>query len=208
MENKTSLQWYKRTPVIIALLIFLFPIGLFLMWRYTNWDKKTKWIVTGLVVLMIVGSGGKKSNSQNENNIQTLQQEVTLQPTIEQASASPTQSKKLYERFSYEDLSTMEYIVFIYYGQDKTEPYLNKLTQSIKNEQCKKPCSIALFDDPSAAELDKEVKGIKNEAQEKEWRRKHYIFVADHFPAFLEFSGTFFHYMYKGWGYDELKKTN
>jgi hypothetical protein len=34
---------------VIALLMLFFPAGLFLMWKYANWPKVTKWLVTGAV---------------------------------------------------------------------------------------------------------------------------------------------------------------
>ncbi len=35
-------KWYQKTGWIIALLILIFPVGLFLMWKYTNWKKTGK----------------------------------------------------------------------------------------------------------------------------------------------------------------------
>ena len=34
---------------VIALLMLVFPVGLFLMWKYANWPKVAKWIVTVVV---------------------------------------------------------------------------------------------------------------------------------------------------------------
>ena len=44
-------KWYQKTGWIIALLIFFFPVGLFLMWKYTDWKKPIKWIVTALILI-------------------------------------------------------------------------------------------------------------------------------------------------------------
>lgn len=44
-------KWYQKTGWIIALLIFFFPVGLFLMWKYTNWKKPVKGIVTAFILL-------------------------------------------------------------------------------------------------------------------------------------------------------------
>lgn len=48
-----NLPWYRKTGWIIALLIFFWPVGLYLMWKYTKWSTVIKWVVT--VVLVIAG---------------------------------------------------------------------------------------------------------------------------------------------------------
>lgn len=48
--------WQHQTTVILA-LVYLFPVGLWLMWRHTPWDTWKKWVCTatvGLVTLLIV----------------------------------------------------------------------------------------------------------------------------------------------------------
>ncbi len=45
-------KWYKKPLVIILFIIFLFPIGLFLMWRYTNWHRRLKIIVSVLAIFL------------------------------------------------------------------------------------------------------------------------------------------------------------
>lgn len=48
-------KWYKRTWAIILLLLFVWPVGLYLMWKYKqDWSKAVKIIVSILVVLMII----------------------------------------------------------------------------------------------------------------------------------------------------------
>ena len=42
MNTENTKKWYQKTGFIILLLIFFFPVGLFLMWKYTNWGKKVK----------------------------------------------------------------------------------------------------------------------------------------------------------------------
>jgi hypothetical protein len=63
--NKDS--WYKRTGWIIALLILFWPVGLYLMWKYTSWNRIVKLVITGLLVL-----GG----------ISTLAQGINPEPAI------------------------------------------------------------------------------------------------------------------------------
>lgn len=50
-DNNNGQKWYKKTSWIIALLILFFPAGLFLMWKYSNWKKPIKIIVSALYVI-------------------------------------------------------------------------------------------------------------------------------------------------------------
>lgn len=46
-------KWYQRTGVILLLLIFVFPVGLFLMWKYMkNWKFIVKAIITIIVLFL------------------------------------------------------------------------------------------------------------------------------------------------------------
>lgn len=49
-------KWYQKTGWIIAWLILCFPVGLFLMWKYSNWKKPVKGIVSALFAFMIIGA--------------------------------------------------------------------------------------------------------------------------------------------------------
>ncbi len=42
-------------PATIALLILFFPVGLYLMWRYMDWGKTPKFVISGLGTVGIVG---------------------------------------------------------------------------------------------------------------------------------------------------------
>lgn len=41
---------------IILLIILVFPVGLYLMWRYSTWKKESKWIITAIFILLIIFS--------------------------------------------------------------------------------------------------------------------------------------------------------
>ena len=54
-----KVPWYKKIGWIIVSLILLYPLGLFLMWKYTDWTPKTKkiasiafgiWYVLALII--------------------------------------------------------------------------------------------------------------------------------------------------------------
>jgi len=62
MEIQTETKWYQKPTGVIILLIIFFPVGLYLMWKNDMWTKKTRWIVTaGIAVLILAGGNDKPS---------------------------------------------------------------------------------------------------------------------------------------------------
>ncbi len=59
-------KWYQKTWFIIIMLIFLFPVGLFLMWKYKKFNKIARYIITGLFALafVVVLAGGPQETEQ------------------------------------------------------------------------------------------------------------------------------------------------
>lgn len=89
MENVpiTHKKWYQKSWGIIALLILFFPVGLYLMWKYSGWNKIAKWLITGFFVIMVF-------TNSSDSKIST----TTIQPTeIPQAvqSTEPTKDQEL-----------------------------------------------------------------------------------------------------------------
>lgn len=69
MENQKQLKWYQKPTGVIILLLFFFPVGLYLMWKNELWTKKTRWIVTGILALMIaINSGNNNSGIANSSS--------------------------------------------------------------------------------------------------------------------------------------------
>ena len=43
------MKWYQRTGWILVFLIFFFPVGCYLMWKYRpGWNKWVKWPLTAV----------------------------------------------------------------------------------------------------------------------------------------------------------------
>ena len=66
-------RWYTKLPIVIALLIVFFPVGLAFMWKFAKWSKKAKWIITVIIVLIVTVSFIGSYNSTptiNLNNIE------------------------------------------------------------------------------------------------------------------------------------------
>ena len=49
-DQQQPAPWYTRPTWIVVLLVAFFPVGLVLMWRFANWQVKTKQIVTALLI--------------------------------------------------------------------------------------------------------------------------------------------------------------
>ena len=75
--NFDKSKWYQKTWAIVLLLIFFFPIGLFLMWKYGKWKRIHKVIVTVLVALVVIGS--VSSNPSTSNNVTTSNKQETIE---------------------------------------------------------------------------------------------------------------------------------
>lgn len=98
---KSFLKNYKSTPTILTWLVFVFPFGLFLMWKYAKWDKNVKWAITGFyaflfVVVVVTDSFPSQKVTSPTNNQDTVQvtQEFPktepMQEKVEESKPAPT----------------------------------------------------------------------------------------------------------------------
>lgn len=68
-RNPNGIPFYKKTWFSIALLLLFTPIGLFLIWAYTDWKKGTKIAVSAIMTLFFVGLSITASNPSNVQNL-------------------------------------------------------------------------------------------------------------------------------------------
>lgn len=82
-----SAKFYTKTWFIILLLFFFAPVGVYLMWRYANWNNKTKKIVTGVFavwfVVQVIGNSNRQQlgNRQAQKTNQTVVKQEPVQNT-------------------------------------------------------------------------------------------------------------------------------
>lgn len=66
MSEQEKVQFYKKTWFIILTLIFFFPVGLYLMWVHTDWNRKAKWVITAIVALFAFSTLFGEDDTSNE----------------------------------------------------------------------------------------------------------------------------------------------
>lgn len=73
--------------MVIILLIIFFPVGLYLMWAKTGWNKTVKIIISVIIALLAIISLMTPGNGENTNN-DTVAVGVTTQTTTEPKSTT------------------------------------------------------------------------------------------------------------------------
>ncbi len=66
MKTADKSKWYQGSLGIIAALVLFFPLGLFLMWKYAKWNKKVKWIVSGLFAFLLLSGAFTNKDQPKE----------------------------------------------------------------------------------------------------------------------------------------------
>ncbi|HCV0622562.1 TPA: Ltp family lipoprotein [Staphylococcus aureus] len=54
--QQESTSWYKQEWCIVLSLLFLFPLGLFLMWKFSKWPSLVRTIITVVIVVIALAS--------------------------------------------------------------------------------------------------------------------------------------------------------
>lgn len=70
-------KWYEKNLAIILFLICFFPVGLFLMWKYSNWNKAAKIVISiffGIVLLANVGSNKTNQTTTTKADTAVVQE--------------------------------------------------------------------------------------------------------------------------------------
>lgn len=82
-KSNPTKKWYQKTPVIILLIFAFFPLGLYLMWKYTDWSKAIKAVISAVVAIIaliaFIGDGTKPTATDSTTTTvsQTEKETVT-----------------------------------------------------------------------------------------------------------------------------------
>ncbi len=91
----SSKKWYQKSFGIIALLILFFPAGLFLMWKYANWNKYIKIGITAVFALFLLT--GAITDDNKEQGTAT-----PADTTVNKPEERPTEKPKPTESAQHE----------------------------------------------------------------------------------------------------------
>lgn len=82
-KSNPTKKWYQKTPIIILLIFAFFPLGLYLMWKYTDWSKAIKAVISAVVAIIaliaFIGDGTKPTATDSTTTTvsQTEKETVT-----------------------------------------------------------------------------------------------------------------------------------
>ena len=66
------MKLYEKNWFVVLMLILFFPVGLYLMWKYTKWNKVIKIVISGFFgIIMICSSGDENKTNYVNNNVKT-----------------------------------------------------------------------------------------------------------------------------------------
>ena len=88
MNNSAPSQiWFEKKPVIIGLLIFFFPLGLWGLWKSSLFQRTTKILVSALFVVLGAVALSTSNNEEKTESAEPLD-------GMESASAGKLQGKR------------------------------------------------------------------------------------------------------------------
>lgn len=108
-KGKPAPKWYQQTRAIILLLVFFFPAGLYLMWKYANWDRVIKTTVS--IILAIATVGVLASPSAWEEAQKNAEKPQTDNQPEQQEEANNSLAERVEQKFlentGYESFSEL-----------------------------------------------------------------------------------------------------
>lgn len=108
----TEKKFYQKNWFIILLLILFWPVGLFLMWKYAEWKKPVKIIISCLAAISLIfafipTSSDESSDISYDATEETVTETTTEEPTTEPTTTEPTTQAP--KEFSESDYESIEY---------------------------------------------------------------------------------------------------
>lgn len=65
MTESNQLKWYQKPVPVVLLIIFLWPVGLAVMWTHKVFNQTTRLIITSIPILIIIVNISKASFAEN-----------------------------------------------------------------------------------------------------------------------------------------------
>lgn len=111
--NMTDKKWYQKNWVIALLIIYFFPVGLYLMWKHTNWKKGVKMLITSIfafyLLLFCVGFSSV-SDIEPTTNVDSIIASSTTETTTETTTEEITTTETTTTETTTEEVTTTKKI--------------------------------------------------------------------------------------------------
>ena len=91
------MEFYEKDWFIVLMLIVFFPVGLFLMWKYSKWPKVAKIIVTIVIAAIAIFSGGSEESKNVETKSTNTEVETVDKTKDTNTEAEITKANKIKE---------------------------------------------------------------------------------------------------------------
>ena len=78
------MKFYEKDWFIVLMLIVFFPVGLFLMWKYSKWHKTAKIIISVFFAVMFIFHDG----STESKNVETKNTNAEVETAVETKDAN------------------------------------------------------------------------------------------------------------------------
>lgn len=87
-------NWYEKNWAIILFLILFFPVGIFLMWKYSNWNKILKIVISVVFALIVIGNMNSKTPNTTSTSTSTEIKESKEEPKAEEKTTEQIAKEK------------------------------------------------------------------------------------------------------------------
>ena len=93
-------KWYEKNVAIILFLIFFFPVGLLLMWKYSSWNKAVKIVISLFIGLAVIVNFSSKDKTVKANKDTTVQEQSKEEDKEENKEEITEELTKIEDRFT------------------------------------------------------------------------------------------------------------
>lgn len=190
-----------NTLILLFVLICLVQIICIIVWKKAKKIHRIRTIIPLALIMILLYLGffyQLRSYHEPQPIPQKEYSQKTLVPTPDDAIL-----KQLWERKT----GSIHFLYFLYQGKEKSESVLENIAFGLRQKHCTSPCIINLYDDQKAFETDRERISITSDETMREWNKKHYVFVADHYLGYLDAveDAAFAYYPFRDSYYKKVK---
>lgn len=123
-ESDSKSAWYDNKAVVIALLFFFFPVGLYAMWKNKKFSNKTKWIVSGFFGFLVLVSG--ISDNKQATQITKIKTPTAVKT---QLTETPVQKQQL------QPIADISFLEIRQKMENMTDLQFEEYTKSLKGKR-------------------------------------------------------------------------